>query len=549
MPKAVTGVFQRLGRAVAGFTLAQRTFAIIGIAAVLLGAIALVSWMSRPHMTPLFSGLSATDANTVVEQLRSAGVSYELTDGGGTVLVPEADVYNQRLTAAAAGIPSASSGGYTLLDEMGVTSSEFQQSVTYKRAIEGELAATIAALDGVSAASVQLAIPEESVFVSETVDPTASVFVETDGSTAVSADQVEAIVHLTSASVSGLKAENVAVIDQTGTTLSAVGTGTVGGVDQQSGEHEARVTAAVQQMLDAVVGAGNAKVSVVAEIDRSVSERLEETYTPAEGAPPLSEQTRTETSNGGDTDAGVLGPDNIAVPDGAGDGAYESTEETRNNVVNKLVESTTTPAGSITRQSVSVAVDADAATDITVAQLEDLVAAAAGIDPQRGDGLSVELVSFSQTDADAAQAALQSAKEAAEAERLSALTTALIIAAAIAVPLLAGVIAHLVRTRRRARKQDEFDSLFGERPPPLSELPAATDPFRTAQTALEQQAPTAVLEVTPPEPDPELERELNSEPAQVSLERRRAELDALTRSDPQRTAELMRSFLDDRAAV
>lgn len=546
MPTAVTNVFQRMGRAVSGFTLAQRTFAIIGIAAVILGAVALFGWLSKPSMTPLFSGLSATDANSVVEQLRSSGVSYELTEGGSTVLVPEGDVYDQRLTAAAAGIPSASSGGYTLLDEMGVTSSEFQQSVTYKRAIEGELAATIAAVEGVTAASVQLAIPEESVFVSETIDPTASVFVETDARSSVTTDQVEAIVHLTSASVSGLKAENVAVIDQTGKTLSAVGTGTGGGVDQQSGVHEVRVASAVQQMLDAVVGAGNSKVSVAAEIDTSVNERLEETYTPAEGAPPLSEQTRTETSNGGDTEAGVLGPDNIAVPDGAGDGTYESTEQTTNNVVNKVVESTTTPAGSITRQSVSVAVDADAAADITIAQLEDLVAAAAGIDDQRGDGLSVEFVAFNQTDADAAQAALLAAREAADAERMSALLTALIIAAAIALPMLAAVIAYLIRTRRRTKKQDEFDALFGERPPPLSAL-SSDDPFQTAQ--LEQQTPTAALEFTPTEPDPDLEQQLASEPAQVSLERRRAELDALTRHDPQRTAELVRSFLEDKAAV
>ena len=540
MPQAVTSVFQRIGRVIAGFSLAQRTIAIIGVAVLALGIVALSSWLTRPTYTPLFSGMSATDANAVVEQLRSSGVSYELADGGATVLVPEKDVYDQRLAAASAGLPSASSAGYSLLDDMGVTTSEFQQSVTYKRAIEGEIAATISAIDGVTAASVQLAIPEESVFVSETVDPTASVFVETSGRSTLSAKQVEAIVHLTSAAVSGMKPENVAVIDQSGQTLSAAGVGTTGGIDQQATDYEARVTASVQQMLDTVVGAGNATVTVVAEIDRSVNERVEETYTPAEGAPPLTEQTRNQTQNGSGTNAGVLGPDNIAVPGGAGDGTFESTEESKTNAVNKSTQSTSTPAGALLRQSVSVAVDAGAGGNLSTAQLSDLVATAAGIDKERGDAITVELVAFSQTDSEAAQAALQAAKDAEGAARLSSLLNTVIIAAAIAIPLLAGVVFLIMRARRRSGGSNEFDQLFGERPPALSALGA-----EAPTAALEAPTtPLAFLETTPdpePEPDPE--------PAQVSLERRRAEIDSLTRQDPKRTADLLRTLIDDRQHV
>ncbi|MFJ2502853.1 flagellar basal-body MS-ring/collar protein FliF [Microbacterium sp. NPDC087592] len=542
MPQAVTNVFQRIGRVIAGFTLAQRTIAIIGVAVLALGIVALSSWLTRPTYTPLFSGMSASDANAVVEQLRSSSVPYELADGGATVLVPEKDVYDQRLAAASAGLPGASSGGYSLLDDMGVTTSEFQQSVTYKRAIEGELAATISSIEGVTAASVQLAIPEESVFVSETVDATASVFVETSGSSSLTSKQVEAIVHLTSAAVSGMKPENVAVVDQSGQTLSAAGVGAVGGVDQQAGDYEARVTASVQQMLDTVVGPGNATVTVVAEIDRSVNERVEETYTPAEGAPPLTEQSRTDTQNGSSSNAGVLGPDNIAVPSAGADGTSESTETSKTNAVNKSTQSTSTPAGNVLRQSVSVAVDAGAGGDLSTAQLTELVETAAGIDTARGDSIAVELVSFSQTDAEAAQAALQAAKDAEAAERQAVLLNTAIIAAAIALPLLLAVIAALVRMRRRANSATEFDQLFGDRPAPLS---AALGPG-AATVAIDQAAttPLAFLETTPdpePEPDPE--------PAQVSLERRRAEIDSLTRQDPKRTAELLRTLIDDRQHV
>ncbi|MCV0336153.1 flagellar basal-body MS-ring/collar protein FliF [Microbacterium sp.] len=540
MPQAVTNVFQRIGRVIAGFSLAQRTIAIIGVAVLALGIVALSSWLSRPTYTPLFSGMSASDANAVVEQLRSSSVPYELADGGATVLVPEKDVYDQRLAAASAGLPGTSSGGYSLLDKMGVTTSEFQQSVTFKRAIEGELAATISSIKGVTAASVQLAIPEESVFVSETVDPTASVFVETSGSSTLSPKQVEAIVHLTSAAVSGMKPENVAVVDQSGQTLSAAGVGTTGGIDQQASDYEARVTANVQQMLDTVVGPGNAKVTVVAEIDHSVNERVEETYTPAEGAPPLTEQTRTDRQNGSSSNAGVLGPDNIAVPSADGDGTSESTETSKTNAVNKSTQSTSTPAGSLLRQSVSVAVDAGAGGDLSTAQLSDLVESAAGIDTERGDSIAVELVSFNQTSSEAAQAALQAAKDAEGAARQAALLNTIIIAAAIAIPLLAGLAALIIRARRRSSADTEFDQLFGERPPALTVLDAGA-------TAAIDQAPTtplAFLETTSdpePEPDPE--------PAQVSLERRRAEIDSLTRQDPKRTADLLRTLIDDRQQV
>jgi flagellar M-ring protein FliF len=536
MPQPVATALKRVQSIIAGFTLAQRTIAVIGLAVLALGIVALVSWLSRPAYTPLFSGLSAADANAVVEQLRSSSVPYQLTDGGATVLVPEQDVYDQRLAAASAGLPTASSGGYTLLDKMGVTASEFQQSVTYKRAIEGELAATISSMDGVSAASVKLAIPEESVFVSETKDPTASVFVELRNRSTLSPQKVEAIVHLTSAAVTGLKPENVAVVDQTGRTLSAVGVGATGGIDEQAGDYEARVAASVQKMLDTVVGVGNATVTVAADIDRSSNQRQDETYSPAEGAPPASEQTKTQTSKDGSTGAGVLGPDNIAVPSGGNGGESQSTEVTRNNVVNKSVQTTTTPAGALRRQSVSVAVDAAAAGTVDAAQLQSLVATAAGIDTTRGDAVTVAFVNFSQTEARAAQDALQAAQDAADAERAASLRNTIIVAAAMAVPALVALILYVVR-RRRAREEPPVED-----PDYVPLLDGHPRPLTAGAAPRPDPAPVTELFIDPPVPEPVPELEL--EPALVTLERRRGELDALARQDPRRTADLLRGLLE-----
>jgi flagellar M-ring protein FliF len=537
MPQPVATALKRVQSIIAGFTLAQRTIAVIGLAVLALGIVALVSWLSRPAYTPLFSGLSAADANAVVEQLRSSSVPYQLTDGGATVLVPEQDVYDQRLAAASAGLPTASSGGYTLLDKMGVTASEFQQSVTYKRAIEGELAATISSMDGVGAASVKLAIPEESVFVSETKDPTASVFVELRDRSTLSPQKVQAIVHLTSAAVTGLKPENVAVVDQTGRTLSAVGVGATGGIDEQAGDYEGRVAASVQKMLDTVVGVGNATVTVAADIDRSSNQRQDETYSPAEGAPPASEQTKTQTSKDGSTGAGVLGPDNIAVPSGGSGGESQTTEVTRNNVVNKSVQTTTTPAGALRRQSVSVAVDAAAAGTVDAAQLQSLVATAAGIDATRGDAVTVAFVNFSQTEAKAAQDALKAARDAADAERAAALRNTIIVAAGIALPLLIALILVVVRARRRSR--DDQEEIL-EYVPLLDGRPRSLTGPAIAPAEAE---PVARLEFTEPPEAPQSEPEL--EPLQADLERHRRDLGAFARRDPQRTAELLRALLYD----
>ena len=119
-------------------------------------------------------------------------------------------------------------------------------------------------MKGVSTASVKLAVPEQSVFTSTKEDPTASVFVETKPGVTLSDEQVNAMVHLTSAAVEGLKPANVSVVDSSGAVLSAPGAGGTGSGDKQTQAYEQRITAAVQSMLDKVVGAGNATVSLTA---------------------------------------------------------------------------------------------------------------------------------------------------------------------------------------------------------------------------------------------------------------------------------------------
>lgn len=548
MPAVLQERWAKIVETLKGFTVQQRTLAVILLAVVVLGVVALTAWLSKPSMTPLFSGIDPSDANAIVEQLRTDGVPYELTAGGGTILVPEESVYDQRLKAAAAGLPEAGSGsGYSLLDTMGVTSSEFQQDVTYKRAIEGELARTISAMAGVKTASVQLAIPEQTVFVEEQRDPTASVFVETKAGAELTGDQVQAIVNLTSASVEGMKPTDVAVTDAAGTVLAEVGTGATGSGSDQAGEYESKVQSSVQAMLDKVVGPGNSSVAVAADLEQSTGTRVTESFAEPESGPiALNEAGTSEQygdgAAGAGTAAGVLGPDNIAVPNvgtgTAADGGYLNESATKNNAVDKTTETMSIPAGAVARQTISVAIDSGAAGGANVQAITDLVRTAAGIDPARGDAVEVQVVDFDTSAADAAQAALEAADAAAASEALwSTIRTAGIISL-IALALVVGLIVVARRSRRQAREDVDLGELDAAPAGTWdATVPLSLDDAMSSSTLRLPGMPDAPTELLPvPEPSPEL----------LTVERKRAEIDALAARDPDRTADLLRELLDER---
>jgi flagellar M-ring protein FliF len=546
MPSSITAAFGRLTHALREFTVGQRTIAIIGVAVLVVGAIALGAWFTRPQYSPLFSGLSGTDASAIVDQLKTDGVSYQLTDGGATILVPDASVNAERLKAAAAGLPSlAAGGGYALLDSMGVTASDFQQTVTYKRAIEGELAKTIESIAGVRTASVQLAIPQDSVFVSQKANPTASVFIETQGGKTLTTDQVQAITHLTAAAVSNLTPENVSVVSADGTVLSAVGAGTTGGANQQASTYEDKVRAAVQKMLDQVVGVGNATVVVSADMSLQSAQRVEETFSTPTNAPVLNEQSSNQTFTGtGGSATGVLGADSIAVPTGTGgNGTYSSDSSTKSNAVNKVTQTTAIPAGEIRRQTVSVAVNSDVVTGMDSATLSGMVSAAAGIDATRGDVVSVELVSFTKADVSQAAAALTEARAQEQQNSITKVVTAAVPFAGVAlilVILLSGL--RLSRKRRQGAKDaKDIGEMVQTR-----EAVAPADP-RVLPAGLSDTVVFPAPAAPPLVPAGFGESEYTANQVEVGIDRMRMDIDRLAAASPERTAEYLRSLMDDRS--
>src|SRR3954447_12095251 len=163
MPAALAGPLGRVRSLWSTISVGQKVVIGLLVAGLVLGRFVFYRWIPAPTMAPLLSSLSSADASAMVEQLNSEGTSYELADGGGTIMVPQDQVYDLRLTMSGQGLPAGDDTGYSLLDQQGITTSAVQPQVTYQRALGGELATALEALDGVRSAVVRLAIPKEDV--------------------------------------------------------------------------------------------------------------------------------------------------------------------------------------------------------------------------------------------------------------------------------------------------------------------------------------------------------------------------------------------------
>jgi flagellar M-ring protein FliF len=496
-------------------------------------------WATAPTYAPLFTNLAASDASAIVDQLNSSGTPYQLTDGGSTILVPQESVYDARLAMSGKGLtPSADSSGWGLLDKQGVTASEFQQQVAFRRALEGELNKTIGGIDGVSGAVVHLAIPEKDVFTKETDEAKASVLVDTAPGRELSSQQVQAVVNLVASSVDGMDASNVTVADTSGRVLSASGEGSAGAAAdsraQQTREYEDRLAGSLQAMLDRVVGLGHSEVRLTADLDFDQTKTTTETYKDS-ATKPLAGTTTKETYKGGGTGAGgalggsgVLGPDNIQVPSGTSDeaGDYSKTSTTNNNALDRVVEERQSAPGAVRQLNVAVLLDTRTAGSVNPAQIEELVASAAGLDPERGDTVVVDRLPFDDTAEKTAKAEIAAEQKAtAAAARMDLFKTA---GLALLVLLVLGYAVLAGRKRRKA----------------VGLTPDERIQIEALQRQLEAQAPRGALEPAAPavaalEPVP-------LDPGAELALAARSEIGDLVKSQPEEVAQLLRGWLADR---
>ncbi len=526
---------RRFGSAWRAFSPAQRVIGALLLVGVVIAGAVVVKWATAPTYAPLFSGLAGSDASAVVDKLAADGVPYQLADNGQSILVPKDVVYAERVKLSGAGLPAAKdSGGYSLMDQQGVTSSQFQQQVTYQRAMEGELAKTIMAIDGVRTSVVHLAIPQRDVFLDQAQKPSASVLVDLKPGSQLGRDQVQSIVHLVASSIEGMTPDQVTLVDSSGQLLSSSdGTTSAAsdGRDQLTSEYELRQAASLQSVLDKVVGPGHAVARVTAALSfDAVDTTTERLFTDAKALPSATSVTTEKYTGSGTGGAGgVLGPDNIAVPGGTTNGAnsYDKTTTTTNNTVSKVTEKKVAAPGGIIKQSVAVVVDGSVK-NVQLAQLQQMVSSAAGIDAARGDTISVTSMPFDTTAAAAAAKELKTAAADAQRDQLFAYVKQ----GAIALVGLVVLLLAWVTRRKKAKAGKQLDLVELERVEATSQAVAALGDQR--QQALGQSGGQAALTA-------------GAGGGQgPSVGRRRDDIAQLVERQPDEVAELLRGWLADR---
>jgi flagellar M-ring protein FliF len=409
---AATGWRTMLPPQVAGFisqpALSRALPALVGLGA--LGAAALVwSTLSNGPDRVLYTSLTDAERAKVVEALETGGISYAIDNSTGALSVSENDLYRARmLVASNAGI-AAPEGASEMLDAMPLGTSRTLEGERLRLARERDLMLTIREIDGIESVRVHLATPERSVFVRENNPPSASVMVRLVSGRSLSQSQVEAIVNLVAASVPGMSADAVRVVDQNGRLLSDPRKAEGDGLNLQR-EHEAKLREQVDALLLPLLGEGNFSAQVQVELDQTEVTSARETYE-KEGVV-RSESERNATRTGAAPVGGVPGvPANTPPPDATlVDGAPQpatpaagqaptdtETATDRAYELGREVAVTTARPGGVKKVSVAVAVSAEAlkkAAPMTAAQLEALVSATVGANTQRGDTIEVVASKF-----------------------------------------------------------------------------------------------------------------------------------------------------------
>jgi flagellar M-ring protein FliF len=290
----------------AGFEPAQRLRLAIGIALLVVVGIVGVVMGRQAEWRVLYANLADKDGGAIVAQLSTMNVPYKYAEGGGAILVPSDRVYDTRLRLASLGLPKGSVAGFEMMESNRFGMTQFQERLTFQRGLEGELTRSIQALSSVQSARVHLALPNQNGFFREQQKPSASVLVSLHPGSTLDRAQLAGIIHLVASSVPELVPAAVSVLDDTGKLLSAQTDGADGGgVDAQQLQYvqqlEQLYSRRILDILEPVVGRGNVKAQVTADIDFSQSESTSESHkpnqTPDSGS--VRSQQVVESNNGG----------------------------------------------------------------------------------------------------------------------------------------------------------------------------------------------------------------------------------------------------------
>lgn len=523
------------------------------LAALVVAGVAAAFFYSRqPDYRVLFSNLSDKDGGAIVAQLTGMNVPYKYTEGGGAIMIPADRVHDVRLKLATQGLPKGSVSGFEIMEgsKFGIT--QFQERVNYQRALEGELTRSIQGLSAVQSARVHLAMPNQNGFFREQQKPTASVLLTLYPGRVLDRTQIAGIVHLVSSSVPEMLPTAVSVVDDSGKLLSQAPEGKDNAIDLQQlmfqQQMEKQYTQRILDILEPVVGKGNVKAQVTAELDFSQSESTTEQHNPNQGQSPSAVRSQQVVESTGEQKpqppTGVPGATSNQPPQQnqapinsnnapvlqAANGTQKSDfmaipgskrESVTNYEVDKTVRVTRNSTGNVKRMTAAVVVNYlpvasanpdDPATPQALpaeqqAQMLALVRETIGFNAERGDSVNLMNAPFRVEKVQTENLPLWRQPETIELAKTLAWPVGLGIAAAV---VLLGLL-----LRRRKQKKEE-----------------ATSVDLLAADALERPALPAPLE--PGQPTPE----------QVRLEQARA----LAKQNPIAVANIVKTWINGEAA-
>ena len=436
----------------------------IGLGALLIAAVTGIifffTWAQSPEYSAAFTDLKTEDAAAVVDYLKENNISYEIDDDGSTIRVPASQVHEVRLALASQGLPGEGAIGMELFDNANLGMTDFLQQVNYQRALEGELSRTISSLKSVRSARVHIVIPQPTLFSEEEEPTTASIVVDLESGQRLGQEQVQAISHLVSSAVEGLTPDNLTIVDMNGNVLAdgTVSANTASMVLSSSQVESQRnferdMELRIESMLRNVLGPDKAVVRVTADMNWDQVQIETERFFPGEEDGVLRSSRRiSETYSGTDDTTGGVPGVAANVPDeaptfqteitGTNGSGYQRFDLTTNYEVSRSTSRVISATGQVEQLSVSVMVDNITDTQ-TIAAIEQATIAAAGINPARGDVLTVNSIPFDRTFEVEQAAALETAQK-----REFYLQLAQWIAVAIALVALFFVVRSLLRSLR-----------------------------------------------------------------------------------------------------
>ena len=368
-----------------------------------------------PGYAVLFEGVSPEDGALIIQQLQQDKIPYKIPKDN-TILIPQELVYEERMKLASNGIPKSSKVGFEIFDTQDFGATDFDQRIKYLRAIEGELARTIESLSPIQKATVHIAQPEKSVFVSEQTPPTASVVLAFKPAQTLTPKQISGIKNIVSSAIPNLTIENVEVVNEKGEPLSELDE--LGGATELAAAQlryksnfEESLEEKIINILAPITGGKEGVVAkVTAEFDFAQKESTQEYYDPNNVV--RSEQNLEESREGAKPKeiGGVPGVvSNIGPVQGLENEdakeKYEKSQTTTNYEVSKTISNIKGEFATIRRLSAAVVVDGKyqkqldnngveqleyiALNQQEMEQITALVRQAIGYNQQRGDEVSV----------------------------------------------------------------------------------------------------------------------------------------------------------------